>query len=51
MKKVVGNDLAGNGGSRLGQSSPVSTVAGEVREKKKKKKKNQGHALGVLILF
>jgi hypothetical protein len=34
MKKV-----AGNGGSRLGQSSPVSAVTGEVREKKKIKKK------------
>jgi hypothetical protein len=49
MKKVAGNGLVGNGGSRLGQSSPVSAVAGEVREKKKKKK--QGNALSVLILF
>jgi hypothetical protein len=38
---LVGNGLAGNGGSRLGQSSPVSAVAGEVREKKKKKKKKK----------
>jgi hypothetical protein len=37
MKKVAGNSLVGNGGSRLGQSSLVSAVAGEVREKKKKK--------------
>jgi hypothetical protein len=47
MKKVAGDDLAGNGGSQLGQPSPVSAVVGEVREKKKKKKKkkkNQGHA-------
>jgi hypothetical protein len=29
--------LAGNGGSQLGQLSPMSAVAGEVREKKKKK--------------
>jgi hypothetical protein len=28
-------------GSRLGQSLPVSAVAGEVREKKKKKKKKK----------
>jgi hypothetical protein len=33
--------LAGNGGSRLGQPSPVSAVAGEVREEKKKKKKKK----------
>jgi hypothetical protein len=36
MKKVAGDGLAGNGGSRLGQPSP-----GEVREKKEKKKKKK----------
>jgi hypothetical protein len=30
-------DLARNGGSRLDQPSPVSAVAGDVREEKKKK--------------
>jgi hypothetical protein len=39
MKKVVGDGLARNGGSQLGQPSPMSAVAGEVREKKKKKTK------------
>jgi hypothetical protein len=43
MKKVAGDGLAGNGGSRLGQPSPV-------REKKKKKKKT-GVCVGVLISF
>jgi hypothetical protein len=33
--------LAGNGESRLGQPSPVSAVAREVREEKKKKKKKK----------
>jgi hypothetical protein len=32
MKKVAGDGLAENGGSRLGQPSPVSVVAREVRE-------------------
>jgi hypothetical protein len=36
MKKVAGNGLVENGVSQLGQSSPVSVVAGEVREEKKK---------------
>jgi hypothetical protein len=50
MKKVAEDDLAKNGGSRLGQPSPRSAVTGEVREKKKKKKKkNQGR--GVLFSF
>jgi hypothetical protein len=40
-EEFVGDDLAGNGGSRLGQPSPVSAVAGEVREEKKKKKKKK----------
>ena len=37
MKKVAEDGLARNGGSRLGQSSPMSAVIEEVREKKKKK--------------
>jgi hypothetical protein len=44
-EEVAGDGLVGNGESRLGQPSPVSAIAGEVREKKKKKKKrkkNQG---------
>jgi hypothetical protein len=49
IKKVAEDDLAKNGGSRLGQPSPRSTVTEEVREKKKTKKKNQGR--GVLFSF
>jgi hypothetical protein len=41
MNKVAGDGLVRNGGSRLGQPSPVSAVTGEVREKKKKKKKKK----------
>jgi hypothetical protein len=33
--------LAGNGGSRLGQPSPMSAVAGEVRGRREEEK-NQG---------
>jgi hypothetical protein len=51
MKNVTRDDLAGGGGSRLGQLSPVSAIAGEVREREKKEKKKkreknqvQGHA-------
>jgi hypothetical protein len=40
-EEFAGDGLAGNGGSRLGQPSPVSAVAGEVREEKKKKKKKK----------
>jgi hypothetical protein len=40
-EEVAGDGLAENGGSRLGQPSPVSAVAREVREKKKKKKKTK----------
>jgi hypothetical protein len=47
MKKVVGDSLAENGGSRLGQPSPVSAIAGEVREKKKKKKRKKEKKPGV----
>jgi hypothetical protein len=35
-EEFAGDGLAGNGGSRLGQPSPVSAVTGEVREEKKK---------------
>jgi hypothetical protein len=38
-RRDPGVGLARNGGSRLGQPSPVSAIAGEVREEKKKKKK------------
>jgi hypothetical protein len=41
MKKVAGDGLARNGGSLLGQQSPVSAVVREVREKKKKKTKTK----------
>jgi hypothetical protein len=54
MKKVAGDGLAGNGGSWLGQLSPVSAVAREVREKKKKKKKTGAcmrEKLSVLFSF
>jgi hypothetical protein len=37
-EEVAGDGLAGNCGSQLGQPSPVSAIAGEVREEKKKKK-------------
>jgi hypothetical protein len=40
-EEFAGDDLAGNGGSRLGQSSPVSAVTGEVREEKKKKSRGR----------
>jgi hypothetical protein len=40
-EEFAGDGLVGNGGSRLGQPSPVSAVAGEVREEKKKKKKKK----------
>jgi hypothetical protein len=40
-EEFAGDGLAGNGGSRLGQPSPVSAVAGEVREEKKKKKRRK----------
>jgi hypothetical protein len=49
MKKVAGDDLAINGGSWLGQPSPVSAVTGEVRKKKRKKK--TGACVGVLFSF
>jgi hypothetical protein len=39
-EEFAGDGLAGNGGSRLGQPSPVSAVAGEVREEEEEK--NQG---------
>jgi hypothetical protein len=39
-EEFAGDGLVGNVGSRLDQPSPVSDVAGEVREEKKKK--NQG---------
>jgi hypothetical protein len=40
-EEFAGNGLVGNSGSRLGQPSPVSAVAGEVREEKKKKTKER----------
>jgi hypothetical protein len=40
-EEFAGDGLAENGGSRLGQPSSVSAVAGEVREEKKKKKKKK----------
>jgi hypothetical protein len=46
MKKVARNGLVRNGGSWLGHPSPMSAVAGEVREnwrrRRKKKKKKPG---------
>jgi hypothetical protein len=36
-RRDPGVGLARNGGSRLGQPSPVSAIAGEVREERRKK--------------
>jgi hypothetical protein len=41
-RRDPGVGLARNGGSRLGQLSPVSAIAGEVREEKKKRRKKLG---------
>jgi hypothetical protein len=51
MKKVAEDDLAKNGGLRLGQLSPRSAITGEVREKKEKKKKKPRTWCFVLILI
>jgi hypothetical protein len=47
-EEFAGDGLAENGGSWLGQPSPVSAVAGEVREDKKKKKKKKTRGRSVL---
>jgi hypothetical protein len=49
MKNVAGDDLAGDGGSRLGQLSPVSAIAGKVREREKKKKKRKKPGSGACV--